>query len=62
MIARHEVDYRRQLHHRADQPLPLQVWVTAIGTNSYTVAPRPGAEEKRFLRPVPSAWRATTPA
>ncbi len=37
MIARHEVDYRRQLHHRADQPLPLQIWVTAIGTNSYTV-------------------------
>jgi acyl-CoA thioester hydrolase len=37
MIARHEVDYRRQLHHRGDQPLPLQIWVTAIGTNSYTV-------------------------
>jgi len=37
MIARHEVDYRRQLHHRADQPVPLQIWVTAIGTNSYTV-------------------------
>ena len=37
MIARHEVDYRRQLHHHADQPVPLQIWVTAIGTNSYTV-------------------------
>ncbi|QMU66970.1 thioesterase family protein [Streptacidiphilus sp. P02-A3a] len=37
MIARHEVDYRRQLHHRADQPVPLQIWVTAIGTNSFTV-------------------------
>ena len=37
MIARHEIDYRRQLHHRADQPVPLQIWVTAIGTNSFTV-------------------------
>lgn len=37
MVARHEVDYRRQLHHRADQPVPLQIWVTAIGTNSFTV-------------------------
>ena len=37
ILARLEVDYLRQLYHRAGERLVVRSWVTRLGTKSFTV-------------------------
>ncbi len=37
VVARHEIDYKRQLVHRPD-PVDIELWVTEIRAASFTVA------------------------
>ncbi|MEU0967600.1 thioesterase family protein [Streptomyces sp. NPDC005917] len=37
VVARHEIDYKRQLVHRPD-PVGIELWVTEIRAASFTVA------------------------
>ena len=37
ILARLEVDYLRQLHHRVGERLVVRSWVTRLGTKSFTV-------------------------
>ena len=37
ILARLEVDYLRQLHHRVGERLVVRSWVTRMGTKSLTV-------------------------
>jgi acyl-CoA thioester hydrolase len=36
VVARHEIDYKRQLVHR-HKPVDIELWVTEIGAASFTV-------------------------
>jgi acyl-CoA thioester hydrolase len=37
VIARHEIDYKRPLHYRAE-PVPVNTWVTQIRAASFTLS------------------------
>lgn len=37
VVARHEIDYKRQLVHR-HQPVDIELWVTQIRAASFTIA------------------------
>ena len=37
VVARHEIDYKAPLVFRSD-PLPIDTWVTNLGTSSFTLA------------------------
>lgn len=37
VVARHEIDYKRQLVHR-HQPVDIELWVTEIKAASFTIA------------------------
>ncbi len=64
IVARHEVDYRRQLFHRTGHQLPLQIWIATIGTRSFTVRTetRRGGETVFEARTVCVARDSTTGA
>ncbi|MEO9139570.1 MAG: thioesterase family protein [Jatrophihabitans sp.] len=37
VIARHEIDYRREIHYRSDPPLRLEMWIDQIRGASFII-------------------------
>ncbi|GAA3824424.1 thioesterase family protein [Streptomyces coacervatus] len=49
VVARHEIDYKRQLVHRPD-PVDIELWVTEIRAASFTIAYQVKDEELVYVR------------
>ncbi|MGW1746519.1 acyl-CoA thioesterase [Streptomyces sp. NPDC002092] len=49
VVARHEIDYKRQLVHRPD-PVDIELWVTEIRAASFTVSYEVKDEDVVYVR------------
>ena len=57
LVARHQVDYLRELHYHPSEPLEVTMWVCRVGTSSFDLA----AEVRQGVdTPVAARVKSTT--